>query len=143
MKRKAEAVWKGAGLSGNGTLSTTSGALKNLPYSVKLRFENEDGTKGTNPEELVAAAHAGCYAMALSVALEKEGITADTLEVSAVLDLDKKDEGWRVTKSVLKLKATVPGISDENFDKLAKGAKDGCPISNLLDCTIELEYTLN
>lgn len=144
MKRTAEAVWKGPGLAGSGTLSTPkSGAFDNLPYSVKLRFENEDGKLGTNPEELIAAAHAGCFAMALSVALEKAGYTADTLDVKAELSLDKSDAGWDITKIDLTLKANVPEVSDDEFAKIANGAKEGCPVSKVLNCEIALDYTLN
>jgi lipoyl-dependent peroxiredoxin len=144
MKRIAEAVWKGSGVEGSGTLSTPkSGAFDNLPYSLKLRFENEDGKLGTNPEELIGAAHAGCYAMALSVGLQKAGYTADTLNATSVINLDKEGEGWSITKSELTLKAVVPGISDEEFDKIANGAKAGCPVSKVLNCEITLNYTLN
>ena len=144
MKRIAEAVWNGSGTKGSGTLTTPkSGAFTDLPYSVKLRFENEDGTKGTNPEELIAAAHAGCYAMALSVALEKNGFTADSIETKATLSLDQVDGGWAITKSALTLEAKVPDISDDKFDEIANGEKEGCPVSKLLDAEITLDYTLN
>lgn len=143
MKRTAQAVWKGPGLKGSGNLTTQSGAFKNQPYSIKTRFENEDGKLGTNPEELIAAAHAGCFAMALSVSLGKEGFEPDTLDVTAELSLDKQDEGWAITKILLKLKASVPDISDDEFDKIANGAKAGCPVSQVLSCDIDLEYTLN
>lgn len=144
MKRIAKAVWNGSGTEGSGTLTTPkSGAFTNLPYSVKLRFENEDGTKGTNPEELIAAAHAGCFAMALSVGLEKQGYKADTIETEATLSLDKQDNGWAITKIALKLDAKVPDISDEKFDEIAKASKEGCPVSKLLNAEITLDYTLN
>lgn len=143
MKRTAKAVWQGAGTSGKGMLTTQSGAFDEQPYSVKLRFENEDGKLGTNPEELIAAAHSGCFAMALSVALEKEGYTADTLKVDAQLMLDKQDGGWAITKIALKLDAKVPGIENEKFDELAQGAKKGCPVSKVLNADITLDYTLN
>lgn len=144
MKRIAEAVWNGSGTEGSGTLTTPkSGAFTDLPFSVKLRFENEDGTKGTNPEELIAAAHAGCFAMALSVALEEAGYTAESIETKATLSLDKQDNGWAITKSALKLEAKVPDISEDKFDELAKGAKKGCPVSKLLNAEITLDYTLN
>ncbi len=143
MKRTANAIWKGSGTKGSGKLSTQSGVFDGQPYSVKLRFENEDGKQGTNPDELIAAAHAGCYAMALSVALEKAGYTADTLEVDAKLSLDKGDDGWTITKDELTMTASVPDISDDEFDKLAHGAKEGCPVSKVLNCEITLNYTLN
>ena len=143
MKRTANAVWKGKGTEGSGTLSTQSGALKNQPYSIKLRFENEDGKQGTNPEELVAAAHAGCYAMALSVELDKAGYQSDKLDTDAKLTLSQVDGGWEIERIDLSLNATVPGIADDKFDKIAKGAKEGCPISKLLNCEITLDYTFN
>lgn len=143
MKRTANAVWKGPGMKGAGTLTTQSGAFKEQPYSIKLRFENEDGKLGTNPEELIAAAHSGCFAMALSVDLEKAGYTADTLDVEANLSLDKSDGGWEITKIALILDASVPDISEDEFDKIAHGAKKGCPVSNVLSCEITLDYTLN
>lgn len=143
MKRTAKAVWNGSGTKGSGTLTTQSGAFKEQPYSVKLRFENEDGKKGTNPEELIAAAHSGCYAMALSVELEKAGYTADSLETDAKLSLDQVDGGWEISKIALKLKATVPKIGKDEFDKIAHGAKEGCPVSKVLNCEITLDYTLN
>lgn len=144
MKRIAKAVWNGSGTEGSGTLSTPqSKAFVDLPYSVKLRFENEDGTKGTNPEELIAAAHAGCYAMALSVGLEKQGYKADSIETKATLSLDKQDNGWAITKINLKLDAKVPDISEEKFGEIAKASKEGCPVSKLLNAEITLDYTLN
>lgn len=144
MKRIAKAVWTGSGTEGSGTLTTPkSGAFTDLPYSVKLRFKNEDGTQGTNPEELIAAAHAGCFAMALSVALEKAGYTADSIETKAELSLDQVDGGWAITKINLKLDASVPDISDDEFDEIANGAKEGCPVSNVLNAEISLDYTLN
>lgn len=144
MKRIAKAVWNGSGTDGSGTLSTPqSKAFENLPYSVKLRFENEDGTKGTNPEELIGAAHAGCYAMALSVELEKAGYTAETIETVAHVSLEQNDSGWEIPKITLKLEATVPNISKDEFDTIANGAKEGCPVSKLLNAEIVLDYTLN
>lgn len=143
MKRTAQAVWKGPGMKGSGNLATQSGVFENQPYSIKTRFENEDGKLGTNPEELIAAAHAGCFAMALSVGLEKEGHEADTLDVTAELSLDKQEAGWAITSILLKLKATVPDISESEFDKIVNGAKEGCPVSQVLSCDINLEYTLN
>jgi len=143
MKRTARAVWTGSGMEGSGTLNTQSGVFKEQPYSIKMRFENEDGQLGTNPEELIAAAHAGCFAMALSVELGKEGFTPDSLNTEAVLSLDKVEEGWKITKIVLNLEANVPGISKDQFHEIANGAKKGCPVSKLLNCDIELNYTLN
>jgi len=143
MKRTGKAVWKGSGSEGSGTLTTQSGAFDKQPYSVKLRFENEDGKKGTNPDEMIATAHAGCFAMALSVELEKAGYTADEINVDANLSLDKEGKGWAITKIELKLNASVPEISEEKFAELANGAKEGCPVSKVLDCEITLDYKLN
>ena len=143
MKRRAEALWKGSAQEGSGTLTTQSGAFHEQPYSVKLRFENEDGKKGTNPEELIGAAHAGCYAMALSVELGKAGYTPDFLHAEAHVNLEQVDGGWAITKVELKLDANVPGIEEDEFDKIANGAKEGCPVSKVLDCEITLDYTLS
>lgn len=143
MKRTANAIWKGSGTKGSGELSTQSGVFDGQPYSVKMRFENEDGKLGTNPDELIAAAHAGCYAMALSVALEKAGYTADSLDVKANLSLEKDNGGWSITKDALTMKAVVPDISEDEFAELAEGAKKGCPVSKVLNCEITLDYTLN
>lgn len=143
MKRTAKAIWKGSGMKGSGTLDTPSGVFDKQPYSIKTRFENEDGKLGTNPEELIAAAHAGCYAMALSVELGKEGFEPDALDTEAELTLDKENGGWAITRILLTLEAKVPGISEEKFDNIAKGAKAGCPVSKVLNCDIDLTYTLN
>lgn len=143
MKRTAEAVWKGTGTKGSGTLTTQSGVFNEQPYSFKKRFENEDGKQGTNPEELIAAAHAGCFTMALGVELEKAGYTADNLDTEASLSLDKTDGGWEISKIDLNLKASVPDIDEEEFGKLANGAKEGCPVSQVLNCEITLNFTLN
>jgi osmotically inducible protein OsmC len=140
MKRTASAVWKGTLKQGNGTVSTPNGVLKNAPYSAASRFESGPGT---NPEELIAAAHAGCFAMALSLMLEKAGFTADTLEATATVSLENLPEkGWTVTSSHLVLKGKVPGITKEKFQEVAGEAKAGCPISKLLNATITLEATL-
>lgn len=143
MKRTGKAVWKGSGLEGSGTLTTQSGVLDEQPYSVKLRFENEDGKKGTNPDELIATAHAGCFAMALSVELGKAGYTADEINVDAKLSLDQEGDGWAINKIDLILNASVPEISEDEFAEIANGAKEGCPVSKVLACEITLDYTLN
>lgn len=143
MKRTANAVWKGKGTAGSGHLTTQSGALKEQPYSIKLRFENEDGKLGTNPEELIAAAHAGCFAMALSVQLEKAGFEATSLDTDAALTMNKNESGWKIESIALSLDAKVPGISESEFDKLANAAKEGCPVSNVLSCDISLEYSFS
>ena len=142
MKRTATSVWKGSGQEGKGTLTTQSGVFKEQPYSFKTRFKNEDGKEGTNPEELIAAAHAGCFNMALSVALGQSGYTPDELRTEAAVSLEKEGEGFAVTKSVLTLSAKVPNIKQDEFDKIAKGAKENCPISKLFNCTIELNSEL-
>lgn len=137
--KKAKAVWKGSGKEGDGRLTSESGVLDNTAYSFKTRFENE---KGTNPEELIAAAHAGCFAMALAFALGKEGLTPTSLEVDAAVSLDPDGDGFKVSKSALTLKAEVPGADQAKFDAIAKGAKEGCPISKLLKADITLDATL-
>ena len=129
MQRHANAVWKGDLKSGTGTLETQSGVLKGQPYSFKMRFEDETGKSGTNPEELIAAAHAGCFAMQLSHFLAENGTTADKLEVSAAVTLIP---GTGITESALTLVATVPGIDDATFQELAAKAKAGCPVSGAL-----------
>ena len=142
MKRTATSVWKGSGQEGKGTLTTQSGIFKEQPYSFKTRFKNEEGKEGTNPEELIAAAHAGCFNMALSVALGQSGYTPDELRTEAAVSLEKEGEGFAVTKSVLTLSAKIPNIKQDEFDKIAKGAKENCPISKLFNCTIELNSEL-
>lgn len=136
MDRKATAVWKGNLKEGKGALTAPSAAFKDLPYSFRMRFENEPGT---NPEELIAAAHAGCYAMALSGNLEKAGFVTQDISVTATVTLDMVDGAPTVTKSHLEVEANVPGISNERFDEIAQQTKDGCPISRLL--TAELSLT--
>lgn len=137
--KKAKALWKGTGKDGEGRLTSKSGVLDNTAYSFKTRFENE---KGTNPEELVAAAHAGCFAMALAFALQKAGLTPTSLEVDAAVSLDPDGGGFKVSKSALTLVADIPGIDKAKFDEIAKGAKEGCPISKLLNAEITLDATL-
>lgn len=142
MKRRAKSFWKGTGKEGTGTLTTTSGVLDEQPYSFRLRFENEDGKKGTNPDELIAAAHAGCYNMALAVQLEQAGFTADSLDTQAEVTLEKTDGGFAITKSHLTLQAKVPGINKDKFMELANGAKEGCPVSKVLNADISLDAKL-
>lgn len=132
MKRKANAQWEGTGMEGKGKLNTQSGVLKETPYSFKMRFKDESGTSGTNPEELIAAAHSGCYAMALSVAIEQAGFTADQIDAEAVVHLDQVDGGFAVSKIVLNVKGSVSGMSERKFMELAEGAKKNCPISKAL-----------
>ncbi len=135
MTRTATAVWLGSGKDGKGTLDTQSGTLHQTQYSYKSRFE--DGT-GTNPEELAAAAHAGCFTMKLSFSLGAAGFTPASLETSCAVTLDN----GAITLSHLTLKAKVPGISQEQFDAAVKDAKENCPISKLFNTKIELDATL-
>lgn len=132
MKRTAQAIWKGTGMEGSGTLSTKSGVFKETPYSFKTRFKNEDGTEGTNPEELIAAAHAGCFNMALSFQLVKAGFTAEKLDTTAVVNMENVDGGFKIVGIELQLTASVPDISKKEFDELAATAKKNCPISQAL-----------
>lgn len=136
MKRQGSAVWKGSLKEGSGTVSTQSGVLQNTQYSFKSRFESG---KGTNPEELVGAAHSGCFSMQLSAFLTEEGFTPDKLETTAEISL----EDGTITKSHLVLKATVPNIDEDKFKELADKAKKNCPISKLLKTEITLDYELN
>ena len=129
MQRHANAVWKGDLKSGTGTLDTQSGALEAQPYSFKMRFEDESGKSGTNPEELIAAAHAGCFAMQFSHFLAENGTTAEKLEVKAAVTLIP---GTGITASALTVVAAVPGIDDATFQELASKAKAGCPVSGAL-----------
>lgn len=142
MKRTARAVWKGTGTEGSGTLATQSGVFDGQPYSAKLRFQNEDGTLGTNPEELIAAAHAGCFAMALSFQLSGAGTPPESLDVQAVLTMEKEDAGWTIQKIRLELQGRVPGVSEAQFQELAAKAKAGCPVSRVLNAEIELDARL-
>lgn len=134
--RKANAVWNGSGKDGNGNLTTGSKVLENTQYSFHTRFE--DGEKGTNPEELIGAAHAGCFAMQLSFLLNEDNFTATTLDVDATVTF----EDGAVTKITLNLEGDVPEIDAEQFQQIAHKAKDVCPISKLLDTEIELKVTL-
>jgi lipoyl-dependent peroxiredoxin len=140
MKRKASAVWHGDLKSGRGTISTESTVLKETKYSFSTRFENGPGT---NPEELIAAAHAGCFTMALSFALQQAGFTADTLETTATLTLENLPQtSWTVTAIHLETKGKVPGVAAPKFAELAAGAKANCPISRLLKTEITLDAKL-
>jgi lipoyl-dependent peroxiredoxin len=134
MQRTAQAEWKGTGKEGSGTLTTPSGVLNAQPYSFKLRFVDEDGRNGTNPEELIAAAHAGCFSMALSFQLANAGFTADAINTTAVLTMEPVDGAQTITKIALQLTATI--------QTLAGNAKAGCPVSRLLKAEISLEATL-
>ena len=139
MKRTATAVWNGSGKDGKGNLTTQSTTLNKAQYSYKTRFE--DGV-GTNPEELIAAAHAGCFAMALAFGLQGAGITPDSLEVTATVTLDVSSGTPTITESHLDLKAKIPGITNEKFQEFAKGAEQGCPVSRVLKANVSLTATL-
>jgi osmotically inducible protein OsmC len=135
MKRTADAIWTGDLKQGKGTLSTQSGVLKQTQYSFSTRFENG---VGTNPEELIAAAHAGCFTMALSAFLGAEGFKADELSTQATLTLEQVDGNWTITKIHLDLTGKVPGIDAAKFEEIADKAKAGCPVSRVLKADITL-----
>jgi osmotically inducible protein OsmC len=136
----ASARYEGLGKDGRGSISTKSGVLNEQPYGFGTRFE---GKPGTNPEELIAAAHAACFTMATSFALAKAGYDDGTLETTATVTLDQADGGFKVTRSALVLTGSVPGIEPAEFERIADDAKAGCPISKLLNCEITLEKTLS
>ena len=138
MKRKINAIWKGDGADGTGELTAQSGAFNNMPYSFKTRFKNDDGTLGTNPEELIAAAHAGCFNMKLSFVLNESDYNPEELNTDAVLTF----EDGKVISIELNLKAKVPNIDEEKFQELAVEAKENCPISGALNCDIILKAAL-
>lgn len=139
MKRNASAVWNGDLKGGKGQISSESGVLKNSQYSFSTRFEEG---KGTNPEELIAAAHAGCYSMALSNELAGAGLSPESVETRASVTLDKVEEGFAITKIHLDVKAKVPGASKDDFEAAAGRAKTGCPVSKLMKAEITLESQL-
>jgi osmotically inducible protein OsmC len=132
MKRRSTAIWQGNGLEGKGLLTSTSGVLNNTPYSFTTRFKNEDGIAGTNPEELIAAAHSGCYAMALSFALSGAGFVPVELKVDAAVNLEQAAVGFAITGVHLNVIGDVPGITAEKFQELADLAKINCPVSQAL-----------
>jgi len=136
MIRKAKAVWHGTGRAGNGDLSTDSGVLAQTPYSFKTRFENE---KGTNPEELIAAAHAGCFTMALAFQLQSGGYTPTELSTEAAVALEAEGQGFRITRSALTLRANVPNLDQATFARMAAEAEKNCPVSKLLNAEITLD----
>ena len=139
MQRTASAVWKGGLKDGKGAVSGPSGALNNTPYSFSTRFENQPGT---NPEELVAAAHAGCFSMALSGQLAAAGMTAESINTKATLTMEKLEAGWTVTAIHLDVTAKIPGGDRVKFDQAADNAKAGCPISRLLNTKITMDAKL-
>jgi len=139
MKTSGSAAWQGGIKDGKGAISTRSGALQDYPYGFASRFE---GKPGTNPEELIGAAHAGCFTMALSLILGEAGFTATRMSTTAEVSLDRLDDGFAITAVHLKLDATIPGIDKPKFEELVAKAKSGCPVSKLLKADITLEATL-
>ena len=139
MIRKAKAVWRGTGRAGNGHLSTDSGVLAETPYSFRTRFENE---RGTNPEELIAAAHAGCFTMALAFQLQGAGFTPTELSTEAAVSLEPEGQGFRITRSALTLRANVPNLDQAAFDKMAGEEEKNCPVSKVLNAQITLDAKL-
>jgi osmotically inducible protein OsmC len=139
MKRSGNAVWTGDIRNGKGTISTESGVLSDAPYSFKTRFEGE---KGTNPEELIGAAHADCFSMALSLVLQQAGLTAERIATKADVTLEQKDGGFAITAVHLTLRAKVPGASEEAFQTAANNAKVSCPVSKLFKADITLDAKL-
>jgi len=139
MKRKANAIWQGDLKTGKGQISTDSGVLSKTQYSFSTRFEN--GT-GTNPEELIAAAHAGCFSMALSAQLGEQGMTADSIDTTATVTLEKLDSGFAITEVHLNLVAKIPNADQAKFNTAVENAKTGCPISKLFNTKITLESKL-
>lgn len=139
MIRKARAVWRGTGRDGDGDLTTDSGVLSSTPYSFKTRFESEPGT---NPEELIAAAHAGCFTMQLAFLIQRAGAAAEQLETEAAVSLVPDGEGFKIERSALTLRAKVPGLDRAKFEELARTAEKVCPVSRVLDAEITLDLTL-
>ena len=140
MDRSASAVWNGSLKEGKGTISTVTGVLENAKYSFATRFEGSDN--GTTPEELIAAAHAGCFSMAVSAELGKAGFTPTAIHTTAIITMEKTDAGFTVTESHLEMTAKIPNIDAEKFTAIANGAKAGCPISRLLNAKISLDAKL-
>lgn len=139
MIRKAKARWQGTGRDGKGTLSTDSGILSGTPYSFKTRFESE---KGTNPEELIAAAHAGCFTMALAFQLQMAGFTPTELDTEAAVSLDREGQGFKISRSALTLRAKVPNLGEDDFLRMAREAEKNCPVSKLFNAEITLDAKL-
>ena len=143
MKRNAKAIWQGTLTEGSGTLSSQSGALSSLPYSFKGRFQDESGQSGTNPEELIAAAHAGCFAMQLSHFLAENGTPASKLDATATVTVDPDPaNGFTIKSSAIEVVGTVPGLDEAKFQELAAKAKAGCPVSKLLKARITMDARL-
>lgn len=142
MKRHATSIWKGSVKEGNGKLSSQSGALDNIAYSFAARFTDESGKSGTNPEELIAAAHAGCFNMALSKELTEAGFAPNELNTKATVTIVVNDDGIKITNSHLNLNADIDKISQEKFDELTALARDHCPVSGVLNCEITMDAKL-
>lgn len=139
IKKKASAHWEGDLKSGIGSISTETAVLRDAPYGFTARFE---GGKGTNPEELIGAAHAGCFSMAFSMILGEAGLKAQSIDTQAEVTLDQVDGGFAITAVHLVLKARIPGASQQQFDELSRKAKEGCPVSKVLNASITLDATL-
>lgn len=142
MIRKGSAVWHGTGKEGEGTVSTQSGAIKNLKYSWNTRFGDETGMSGTNPEEMIAAAHASCFTLATAFQITGAGFTPDELSTEATLTMENMNPGWKITKMHLSLKGKAAGITDEKFQECAKKAAENCPVSQVLKVEISHDATL-
>ncbi|MFU9137366.1 OsmC family protein [Erwinia sp. ErVv1] len=138
--KKGQAHWEGDIKKGKGTITTESGALKEQPYGFNTRFE---GKPGTNPEELIGAAHSACFSMALSLMLGNEGYVPESIDTVADVSLDKVGDGFKITKIALESQVKLPGIDSETFDKIINQAKQGCPVSQLISAEITLDYKLN
>jgi len=139
MQRKASAVWKGGLKDGKGSISSASGVLSSTAYSFGTRFENEPGT---NPEELIAAAHAGCFSMALAAQVGNAGLKPESIQTDAVVTMEKLEAGWTITAIHLEVKARIPGADRPAFDKAAENAKSGCPVSRVLNARITMNAKL-
>jgi osmotically inducible protein OsmC len=142
MKRTSSAVWHGSATEGKGSLTTQSGVFNHQPYTFKARFGSEDGKAGTNPEELIAAAHAGCFTMALSFALGNAGFVPDEIKTDAVLTIEPENGGFTIKSVHLTTTAKVPKIDNAKFHEIADGAKTGCPVSKVLNAVITLDAKL-
>ena len=139
MIRKARAIWRGTGRAGGGKLSTESGVLQATPYSFKTRFENE---KGTNPEELVAAAHAGCFSMTVAFVMESAGFAPTEIDVEAAVTIEPEGQGFRISRSALTLRAKIPGLDEVAFVRMVTDAEKNCPVSKVLNAAITLDAKL-
>ncbi len=142
MNRKATAVWHGTGKDGTGNVSAQSGAIKNLPYSWKTRFGDESGMSGTNPEEMIAAAHASCFTMATAFQMQAAGLTPEELTTEANLTMENMNPGWKIAKIHLAIVAKAAGLTNEKLQEFAKAAKENCPVSQALKVEITMDAKL-